>query len=58
MRPDVNHLFFVSTAVYLVQNQTVTVQNGPNFRENLQLSEGSVVVLDVVLSSKFCANLS
>jgi len=31
--PDVNQFFFVSADVYLVQNQTVTVQNGPNFRE-------------------------
>jgi len=33
MRPDVNQFFFVSADVYLVQNQTVTVQNGPNFQE-------------------------
>jgi len=33
MRPVVNQLFFVSADVYLVQNQTVTVQNGANFRE-------------------------
>jgi len=33
MRPDANQFFLVSADVYLVQNQTVTVQNGPNFRE-------------------------
>jgi len=33
MRPDINQFLFVSADVYLVQNQTVTVQNGPNFRD-------------------------
>jgi len=33
MRPVVNHFFFVLCDVYLVQNQTMTVQNGTNFRE-------------------------
>jgi len=33
MWPVVNQFFFVSSDVYLVQNQTVTVQNGTNFRE-------------------------
>ena len=33
LMPDVDHFFFVCANEYLVQNQTVTVQNGPNFRE-------------------------
>jgi len=33
MRPVVNQFFFVSCDVYLVQNQTVTVQNGTKCRE-------------------------
>jgi len=32
-RPDVNQFSFVSADVYPVQNQTVTVQNGTNFRQ-------------------------
>ena len=34
---SVNQFFFVSCDVYLVQNQTVTVQNGTNFREIINL---------------------
>jgi len=33
MWPDVNQFLIVSADVYLVQNQTGTVQNGTNFRE-------------------------
>ena len=33
MRTVVSHFLFVLCDVYLVPNQTITVQNGTNFRE-------------------------
>jgi len=45
MRPVVNQFFFVSCDVYLVQNQTVTVQNGTKFREIMNLLRDMMLCL-------------